>query len=82
MNYGLALTAIRRGELVRQLIDYTAARETGYTKGPHLYDCGPEFGAVRVYYDYESRTKQPECWEIEWISVEECPIDLETLPSG
>ena len=81
MFYGSpALNAIRRGELVRQLIDYAAALETGYDKKSHVYDCGSEFGAVRVFYDYESRTNEPECWEIEWVTVEECPIDLNSLP--
>ena len=67
---------LRRLVLEQKLVDYVYANELD--KIPRYFDCGPEFGLVRLYYKGG--------WRVEWdrgtwnVYVEECPVDLNGLP--
>ncbi len=64
---------LRRLVLEQQLREYVSQHRAAGEKASY-FECGPEFGVARIV-----RTTYR--WPLlEWITVEECPVDLDDLP--
>ena len=62
---------LRRLVLEQKLIDYVDLSPRGHE--PRYFECGAEFGVAHLWWtDY--------WWNLQWITVEECPVDLDKLP--
>ena len=61
---------LRRLVLEQRLVDYVDLIRTG--RDPSYFECWAEFGVAHVWWSNG--------WRIEWITVEECPVDLDDLP--
>ena len=64
---------LRRLVLEQQLRVYVSKHRAAEEK-PIYFECGSEFGVARVI---PGTYRWP---MLEWIAVEECPIDLDRLP--
>ena len=61
---------LRRLVLEQKLIDYVDFSPRG--NEPRFFECGVEFGVARLWWT--------DWWNLQWITVEECPMDLNKLP--
>jgi len=75
------LRAERFRELEGQLIEYHRGRPHWYTATSGFYECGSEFGVAYIHFDEWASENGGE-WVVDWIAIEECPIDLAELPKG
>jgi len=62
--------------LEERLLAYHQQRPHWHTSTDGYYECGPDFGVARLYAD------SWDAWRVDWITVEECPVDLAELPKG
>ena len=61
---------LRRLVLEQKLIDYAFLSPRGHD--PRYFECGAEFGVAYLWWT--------DWWNLQWITVEECPVDLNRLP--
>jgi len=75
--------AMRRGLVARSLIKF-ACQASWSRDTDRYYDCGPELGTMRLYYEEygDCCCETGAGWTVDWIVIGEFPIDPDGLVKG